>query len=121
MDKKSQLKKEYKQKIRPAGVYQIVNKINGKVLVGRSSNLDGRFNSHNFMLRYGSHRNKELQKDWNELGEENFKFEVLELINPDDETITDYPSELSIMEELWLEKLQPYGERGYNKKSVRKE
>jgi hypothetical protein len=31
---------------------------------------------------------------------------------------TDYRAETAFMEELWLEKLQPFGERGYNEPKV---
>jgi len=116
---------EYKQTHRPMGIYQIENKVNGKILVGGSLNLDGIFNREKFTLKMGMHMNKELQKDWKEFGEENFLFEVLEQIKPREEIILNqddlkkYKYELETLEKKWLEKLQPYGERGYNKESVR--
>jgi len=33
----------------------------------------------------------------------------------------DYRTDLRFLEELWLEKLQPYGERGYNEKKKGRE
>ena len=61
-----------------------------------------------------SHPNKELQKDWNELGEDQFKFEILEVVQVEDKPNFNLKDELTLLEEIWLEKLQPFGERGYN-------
>lgn len=117
MDKntRSEIKLEYKQTARAVGVYQIRNTANGRFFVGSSKNLDGVFNRHKFELSHGGHRNKELQREWNEYGHENFAFEVLERLDPDGDAPRDYTEELEILEEAWLEKLQPYRERGYNK------
>ena len=47
------------------GVYAIVNTNNGKVYVGSSSNIKGRFNQHTCTLRGNKHRNADLQADYN--------------------------------------------------------
>ena len=39
---------------------------------------------------------------------------MLESVNPNDEKVSDLSEELRVLEELWIEKLKPYGERGYN-------
>lgn len=62
-------------------VYKIENKENGKKYIGSSENIRKRFIAHLSALRNNKHPNKELQKDWNEYGEESFKFEVLEKYN----------------------------------------
>jgi hypothetical protein len=117
--------KEYKQTHRPMGVYQIKNNVNGKILIGGSLNLDGIYNREKFTLKLGMHINKDLQKDWKEFGEENFLFEVLEQIKPQEEIIINqdelkkYKYKLEKLENKWLDKLEPYGEKGYNKQSVR--
>jgi len=118
-DRRKQIKQEYRQTARAMGVYQIRNMVNGKVFVVKSRNLDASSNSCKFQLTYSAHRNKDLQKDWNDLGQENFSFEILEQLKPNDDPLHDYTEELQIMEELWLEKLQPYQERGYNKSTRR--
>lgn len=109
-------KMEYKQTEKPMGVYLVKNKINGKVLVGGSLNLDGIYNRHRFLLNYNMHQNKELQLEWKEHGQENFSFEILERLEQDDNIYRDYRDEVKTLEESWLEKLKPYGGRGYNKK-----
>ena len=95
------------------GVYQITNTVNGKVLISTSPNLKNRWLTLCLQLDMGRHANSELQKDWNELGEENFTYEVIEEQEVAEDT--DIRWELRQMEKAWLEKLQPYGERGYNK------
>jgi len=62
-------------------------------------------------LRTGSYLNEELQRDWNRYGEGAFVVEVLEAVNKDDEN---FRTRLEKIEKKWFEKLDPYGERGYN-------
>ncbi len=68
MKPREDIKREYKARQKPAGVFQIKNTANGKVLLGSSLNLEGPLNAHEFMLKIGSHRNKALQKDYDEYG-----------------------------------------------------
>jgi group I intron endonuclease len=105
-------KREYKDKKKEAGVFQIRNTVNSKVFLGSSLNLQGPLNSHRFMLGIGSHRNKPLQNDWNEFGANAFVFEILEKVK--DEPGFDIGDELTLLEQIWIEKLQPFGEKGYN-------
>lgn len=113
-DKKKELTKEYKQNPPPMGVYKIHNIANDKVFIGVSQDLPGILNRHKFTLKMGVHTNKKLQAEWNEMGEENFVFEVLDEITRVENT--DVKTELTFFEDMWLEKLQPYDERGYNEK-----
>jgi group I intron endonuclease len=109
-----ELQREFIEKPKTFGVFQIKNIVNGKVLLGSSLNLHGPLNSHRFMLRIGSHLNKSLQEDWNEYGENNFIFEILEEVKVSNDPNDNIKEELALLEEHWLEKIQPFGERGYN-------
>lgn len=111
---RKELNKAYLERVKPAGVYQVKNLLNGKVLLGSSLNLEGPLNRHKFMLKTGSHTNKALQKDWDELGSDQFAFEVLEEVLIKDDPGFNLSDELTLLEMIWLEKLQPVGERGYN-------
>jgi len=102
------------KRVKPAGVFQIKNTANGKVLLGSSLNLEGPLNGHRFMLKIGSHHNKVLQQEWNEYGEEHFLFEILETVKVKDDPNFNLRDELTLLEMIWLEKLQPFGEQGYN-------
>ncbi|MBI5021375.1 MAG: GIY-YIG nuclease family protein [Ignavibacteriales bacterium] len=106
--------REYKDRKKPAGIFQVKNTANGKFLLGSSLNLEGPLNSHKFMLTIGSHRNEALQKDWNEFGGDKFVFEILEVVKVKDDPDFSIADELTLLEQIWIEKLQPFGERGYN-------
>jgi group I intron endonuclease len=114
MQSRKELIRNYKERQKPAGVFQIKNNVNGKVLLGSSLNLEGPLNSHRFMLTTGSHRNKALQNDWNAFGENHFVFEILETVKVTDDPYFNLKDELALLEEIWLERLQPFGEKGYN-------
>src|SRR6266498_2496458 len=101
------------------GVYQIRNIVNEKVLIGASLDLPGILNRHKFQLKMGNHPNGALQAEWNEFGSESFAFEILDEITPKEGR--DYREEMAFLEELWLEKSQPYGDRGYNEKKKRRD
>jgi len=111
---RKELNREYDEWVKPSGVFQVKNIINNTVLLGSSLNLEGSLNKHKFMLKIGSHTNKALQKDWNEFGADQFVFEILEEVKIIDHPNFNLKDELTLLEEIWLEKLQPVGERGYN-------
>ena len=108
------LKREYKERKKPAGVFQVKNTANGKVLLGSSLNLEGSLNKHRFMLIMGSHINASLQHDWNTYGPEHFVFEILEVVRVKDDPGFSVEDELTLLEQIWIETLQPFGEKGYN-------
>ncbi|WP_366923645.1 GIY-YIG nuclease family protein [Metallumcola ferriviriculae] len=116
MQKKAELKQIYKEKQKSvAGVYQIKNINNNKVFVGTSMNLKT-MNGKRFELELGSHKNMELQDEWKEFGKEAFAFEVLETLEKKETGYLDAKDALKKLEEKWLNKVQPFGERGYNRK-----
>lgn len=115
MDRRAELRQLYKDEKIQAGVYQIKNTVNQKVLVLSTTNLKT-INGKKFSLEMGSFINKELQKEWKEFGEEAFVFEVLEVLKTEKDEHIDVKDALKKLEQKWLDKLQPYGERGYNKK-----
>jgi hypothetical protein len=67
------------------------------------------------MLTIGRHPNEALQKDWNQFGADQFAFEILEVVAVKDDPLFNINDELTLLEEIWIEKLQPFGERGYNR------
>lgn len=112
---RKELQREYKERPKPAGVFQVRNLANGKILLGSSLNLEGPLNSHKFMLKIGRHRNEALQQDWDKFGERKFVFEVLEVVKVKDDPAFNLASELGVLEQSWMEKLRPFGEKGYNR------
>jgi hypothetical protein len=111
MNKKA-LKLNYLQTLRPSGIFAVRCLANEKIFIGQSENLDGIFNRIKFQLNANCHNQKDLQADWNEFGADKFEFEVLEELEPREGI--DNKKELEFLEDLWLEKYQPFGEKGYN-------
>ncbi|MDP4180406.1 MAG: DUF2087 domain-containing protein [Bacillota bacterium] len=113
MDRKKELKNLYKEMKIEAGVYQIRNTQNNKTFIVATPNLKT-MNGRHIELKRGGHRNKLLQEDWNKYGEEAFVLEVLEVLEEPEEGFFDRKEELKKLEKKWLEKLQPFGEKGYH-------
>lgn len=61
------------------GVYQIVNRINGKRYIGESVSITKRFAEHKHDLEKHSHHCKALQKAWNKTPSICFKFRIKEI------------------------------------------
>jgi hypothetical protein len=114
MQTRKELAQAYKQMTFRIGVFQIRNIVNGKIFVEGSSNLDKIWNRHRTELNFGSHQSKALQKDWNELGEASFVYEILDEIEQKEGENLDYAREIKTLEQLYLQELMPYGEKGYN-------
>jgi hypothetical protein len=116
-NKRKEIIKNYKQTPVPMGIYQVKNLTNGKILIGSTKNLKARKNREWMEFETNRHPVKELQEVWNKLGEKGISFEIVDTLEPKkDDPLYNYTKELQVLEELWLEKLQPYGERGYNEK-----
>lgn len=113
---KKEIIKQYKQTVQPMGVFQIRNLANGKIYLTSSKNLRGMANRFEFNLDIGAHVSKELREDYEKLSRENFVFEVIDTLEPNEDPKYDYTDDLKVLEEMWLEKLLPYGDKGYNQK-----
>ncbi|AGK97645.1 GIY-YIG nuclease family protein [Clostridium pasteurianum] len=59
------------------GIYKITYIKNGKVRIGHSSDIHKRWSCYLAELRNNTYRGKEMQKDFDEYGEDAFKFETL--------------------------------------------
>ena len=120
MERKAELKQLFKELENQAGIYQIKNIKNQKVLILSTPNFKT-INGKQFQLEMGGFMNKDLQKEWNEYGKDAFVFEVLEVLEKKEDGryaggYSDLKTALEKLEEKWLDKLQPFGELGYNKR-----
>ena len=89
------------------GIYMIQNKVNGKIYIGQSVNIEKRWKNHKSELRGNHHDNEHLQHAWNKYGEDNFEFTV---ICECDE------NQLNAREEYYIFELMSYDRRvGYNR------
>src|SRR5258708_3244963 len=88
-----------------AGIYKIICIPTKKIYIGSAVNLHRRENAHWYLLGLNKHTNPHLQNAWNKYGEQAFVFEVVELVLPLDPTNR---------EQYWLNKLKPFGRKGFN-------
>jgi hypothetical protein len=119
MDRRDELKREYKENPPAAGVYRVLNTANGKQFIGSARDLRGKLNGQRFQLERGGHPNEVLQAEWRQFGAAAFTFEVLDELKPAPNERTVDLKELAALEALWMEKLRPYGERGYHREQER--
>ena len=87
------------------GIYKIINKINNKIYIGQSINIEERFKQHkrslNKYLKYP------LYKAFKKYSIDNFEFIIIEIVN--DSFLLDQ------REQYWLDHYQSYlPENGYN-------
>lgn len=114
MTDRKAMRRAYEEQPRPMGIWRVTNATNGRALVGASVDVPAMLNRIRAQLRFGGHRNADLQRDWNTLGEPSFTFETLDLLKPRDEPGYDPTDDLAALEAMWLEQLQPYAPAGYN-------
>lgn len=112
--RRKELKEEFRQIKTYMGIYQITNKADGKIFIDSSPNLKNKWLTLQAQLEMGMFVNAQLQSDWKRLGAGAFEYEVLE--QKDAGAVMEPRWEVKQMLKPWLEKLQPYGDRGYNKR-----
>jgi hypothetical protein len=105
MKTKKELKEEYKQLKIPMGVFQIKNIKNNTVLIDHSIDMESKWNRHKMELKFGNHRVRSFQKDWNEYGEENFVFDVLSELKKSEDENVNYNNELKALQNMVIEEL----------------
>ncbi len=110
---KKELKQEYKNHKPIMGVFQIENLINGKIHIEASTDIMSKWNRIQSELNFGSHRNIDLQKDWNGSSAKNFSFTILSELKGKEGEIINYSKELKILKEMVLEEIQISEEKLY--------
>ena len=102
------------------GIYKIINLIPNKetgvtkIYVGSSVNLKSRKYKHFWELDSNKHKNPHLQNSYNKYGKDNFKWEVIEYIefNEDKEVLK---KNILEREQYWIDKLEVCNpDIGYN-------
>ena len=54
------------------------------------------------------------ETEWNEFGEAAFAYEILSEIKQEENATVDYASEAKRLAKMFIEELQPFGDKGYN-------
>jgi hypothetical protein len=116
MDRKKELKMLAREMKPIAGIFQIKNTFNKKVLIESTQDLK-MMNRRKFELDAGMHPNKALQAEWKQFGADSFIFEILETIPQKKEEETDIGEILLELQKKWLKMLQPLEDGGYHRHS----
>jgi predicted transcriptional regulator len=99
----------YKQERAEAGIYRIVNQVNGRYLLEASRDIKGMKNRFAFSQKFGAY-NALPGKLWEEIklyGLSNFDFEILEsMVIKQEMTDIEIEEELALMKEIWYERLE---------------
>lgn len=82
-----------------SGIYKIINLINNRIYIGSAVNLRYRNIHHYHFLSLNKHHSITLQRAWNKYKEQNFKFEILELVKD--------KSQLISREQYYIDLLKP--------------
>jgi len=88
------------------GVFRITNTKSNKVYIGFGTDLPAILNRHKAELKFGTHRNREMQTAWKSLGESAFVTEVLGCLEQNEEQQTQPAEELFVLLEMWVAKLK---------------
>jgi hypothetical protein len=104
----------YEPANRTAGVYAIRNVVNGRVYVAGDGDVQGAIERDRVDLQRKAHRNAALQSDWNWFGEDSFRFDVVDTIEPAALAGRDSRGGLLRRLDAWRDALRSYGETGYN-------
>lgn len=91
------------------GIYKITNTINGKVYIGKSQNIEKRFNEHKVNLNHNRGHNPHFQNAWSKYGNDKFTFEIIHILNNYSE------EEISNLEIYYISKYKATNPKyGYN-------
>lgn len=60
--------------------YKIENKKNRRVYIGQTRDFKKRIATHKYLLKIGIHSSKKLQFDYDQYGEDNFNFEIIDTL-----------------------------------------
>ena len=77
---KKELVNNWKNRHPEMGVISFRCKLTGETFLGISKDTNADYNSNRFKLQAGIHPNKQMQKLWNEHGEECFEYSVVKIL-----------------------------------------
>ena len=86
-----------------AGIYRFVNTVTGDCYIGSSSDLNRRRLQHLNSLRKNKHHSYRFQEAWNDYGETQFDYEVLEEL----EITENLKDQLFDREQYWINIIEP--------------
>lgn len=108
IDRKDAIR-DYKDMPRQAGVFAVRNIRTGCTLLGSSPDLPSMLNRQRFQLESGGHPDKSLQADYDALGEQAFAFEIIDELEPGDDSGHDSAADLEVLRGMWRQRLESQG------------
>lgn len=91
------------------GIYKITNKINNKNYIGKSKNIEQRWQYHIQRKEMSKEYDKALYRAFRKYGVENFTFEIIEIIQNYEDTDL-----VNQREKYWIQYYNSFGSTGYN-------
>ncbi len=102
---RSELKKQYRETPPPMGVYALRSLSSGRVIVEASMNVHAAMNRARFELDHNTHRDRQLQQEWQVAGADSFRFDIIDLVKPREDPAFDPKAELAGLLAMWREEL----------------
>jgi|SRR5579885_817696 hypothetical protein len=100
-NRRREISKEYKERRQLGGVYTITNTVNGRYIIGHTADLAGIRNRFQFSVTTGSTVDHRLRADWQTLGGQAFRLDILEeLEQQPDQSNADFMADLQALEQL---------------------
>ncbi|NLW90717.1 MAG: GIY-YIG nuclease family protein [Syntrophomonadaceae bacterium] len=111
MDRKKELKEQYKQMKPQMGVFIIRSRSCQRCCIETARDLKGVMNGTVAKLKGGGHLlNRRLQEAWNENGAEDFVIEILETMEYHSEDPQyDYSEDLALLKMIWQDRFREEG------------
>lgn len=102
MSNRRELTRAYKERKAYGGVYTITNTVSGKYLLGHAADLASVRNHFQFAVKTRSAVHPKLRTDWEAVGGEAFRLDVLEeLEQQSGQSQAEFMDDLKMLEELW--------------------
>lgn len=89
------------------GVFAIHNLATGRVRVKTGRKVPGAINRMGFELRLANHRDTLLRAEWNDMGPDRFRVDVLDMVKQRVGPAFDFASELVLPAALYTAELSP--------------
>lgn len=113
MTSRAELKRAYKERRAPMGVFVIRHRASGRFLLHAATDLQAGMNRLQVEITPSTNPNQALLADWQAEGRAGFEIRVVDELTPRDEPGWDARAELAALKALWQERLVAEGGTPY--------
>lgn len=108
MDRRKELREQYKARKVIGGIYRILNTVNGRFFLQSTTDMQAARNRFQGVNRSDVCTLPPLQRDWREFGAAAFVFEELDWLEKGaEQTDAEFKEDIKALLELWEDKLPP--------------